>query len=561
MENKWGSFSLGEDLTDHLKRKKSVQKNENTHIFKSRLRWLNRIVFLTFFIIVFNLFSLSAPRNISFSFFKTTHDGWKTSFVSRSDLVDRKGEMLATNLPTYHLAIRPNKIQNKEYVAKNISISIEGLSYENALKKISKSKSYVYLKKAISEKERKAILKLKIEGIELEKIDRRNYPKKNIFAHLIGFTDTDNKGLRGLENGLDSEIRKTPNTPFKIACDSRFQEIIYTALKKGIEKHQAKGGGAILMKSDTGEILSFISLPDFDPNEIGKSPQENRFNKLTSGVYEPGSIFKLFNTAIALETGLSEDKLYDVHTPLKVGRFRINDAHKREEKYTTMDQILIHSSNIGSAQIAWEIGKTNQKKYLKKFGFFEKLNTELGESARPLLPVQWAKSESATVSYGHGISVSPLQIITAVNTLINGGYYLPPRFTPVTQNSFEAHPVISEETSRKMRALMYRIVEEGTGQKVKIDGIQIGGKTGTSEKTFNGKYAHDRLLNWFVSVFPIKNPAYTLLVMIDEPKGLKENWNLKTSAWNAVPITREMIQNILPFLNIEKIRTEKANNL
>ncbi|MBN1783484.1 MAG: penicillin-binding protein 2, partial [Alphaproteobacteria bacterium] len=182
------------------------------------------------------------------------------------------------------------------------------------------------------------------------------------------------------------------------------------------------------------------------------------------------------------------------------------------------------------------------------------------KTARPLLPAKWDKAEMATMSFGHGISVTPLQVITAANALVNGGYYLQPSFTPVDQQSFKSVPIISEETSAKMRKLMYRVVEEGTGQKVKIEGLKIGGKTGTSEKNINGRYEKDKLVNWFVVSFPIENPSYTLLVMIDEPKALKEDWNLKTSAWNAVPITKQILKNILPFLEITLEKKEPSDD-
>ncbi|MBN2676414.1 MAG: hypothetical protein JXR30_04150, partial [Alphaproteobacteria bacterium] len=328
---KWQSFSLGEDLTDHLRARFKKTSEEENKVFHRRIRWLNRIVFVVFCLIVLKLLSLSAPRNLSLSFFDKKQESWKTSFLSRADIIDRKGEMLATNLPIYNLAVRPTKIENKQQFATELAEKITGLSVKEILSKIQTKKKYIYLKKSLSEKEYRALKNLRVEEIELEKIDRRKYPKKNIFAHMIGFTDTDNKGLKGLEYGLDSEIREDPNTPFKLACDLRFQEIIHTVLEAGVKKYQAKGGGAILMKTDTGEILSFVSLPDFDPNELGKYPVGNRFNKLTSGVYEPGSVFKLFNMAIALEEGIPEDKLYEVQTPLKVGRFQINDIHKVEE--------------------------------------------------------------------------------------------------------------------------------------------------------------------------------------------------------------------------------------
>ncbi|MBN1783478.1 MAG: hypothetical protein JW812_00750, partial [Alphaproteobacteria bacterium] len=360
-------FSLGHDLAAHLKAR-ALDRQSVKHANLFRVRLLGWLAFIIFFALTYRLLLISVPRTFSFSLFPNWAESGPITFSSRSDLLDRHGEILATNIPIYHFAIRPKKIKNKDVFIDSVLPLISGISRSNLYKKVHSSKNYVYVKKKISDAARKKLLALQDPAIEFEKIDLRAYPKKQILAHLVGFTGTENTGLKGLEYGLDGLILKDPEQQIKLACDARFQEIIYIALKDGIEKYSAKGGGAILMKADTGEILSLISMPDFDPNDISKSPVENRFNKMISGVYEPGSVFKLFNTAMAIEEGL-EDKWYDVQKPLKVGRFHINDLHKMEGKKAQLDQILIHSSNIGSGQMAWDIGAKKQKSYFEKFGF------------------------------------------------------------------------------------------------------------------------------------------------------------------------------------------------
>ncbi|MHA1540961.1 MAG: peptidoglycan D,D-transpeptidase FtsI family protein [Alphaproteobacteria bacterium] len=545
-------ISVGKDLVSFLRNKIEGKKS---YANKGRIRIITIFSLFVFLTIITKLFSISFPKTFSFSLFEGGVKITQKSLLSRADLEDRNGEILATNISIYNFGIHPNKIKNKNNFTEKILKVLPNYSRQELHKKVNSRKKFVYIKKKISEKTMKLLAKLKDKNMDFEKVDFRSYPKKEIFSHLIGFTNTDNKGLKGLEYGLNSKIIASKKS-IKLSVDSRFQEVIYRVLRSGIEKHKAIGGGAILIKSDTGEILSLISFPDFDPNKLSASPLKNRFNKITTGVFEPGSVFKLFNTAIALENNIAEDKKYAVDKAIKIGGFSIDDDHKMDEKKAGLDQILIHSSNIGSVKMAWDFGINEQKKHLKKFGFLDKIKTDLGDTAHPILPYKWTKIESATISFGHGISVSPLQTILATNALINGGYYLPPTFVPNDKKSFKAKQIISEETSAKMRKLMHRIVEEGTGQKVKIEGLKIGGKTGTSEKIVNGKYDKNRLANWFVSAFPIENPEYTLLVMIDEPKGLKENFNLKSSAWNAVPITKEIIENILPFLDIRKEKNE-----
>ncbi len=528
--------------------KKKFKKNNLIH---GRISFASKCIVVLFLIIASRIAFMSFSFNFN-DWFQTKEKTQITQAQIRSDITDRYGELLATNIPTEHLYANATEILYPEETAKKLVKLFPALSYSTIVKKLKSNKRFTYIQKRLKPSEKEQILLIGDPGLMFENSSQRVYPKGNLFAHLIGFTNIDNKGLGGTELAFDMDLDRM-NEPLQLSVDARIQSIMYDKLKKGIQEYSALGGGAILMNPNTGEIIAMMSMPDFDPKNASSASTDQRFNKMISGVYELGSIFKVFNTALAFENGIPVTKKYNVHEPLRIGRFRIRDDHPLENEMATVEEILVHSSNIGSGQIAWEIGADKQKDFLKKLGLLDALKIDLkeGDIAKPLYPDRWAKAEIATISFGHGIAVSPLQLLTSINAMINGGFYIPPRITPLKDNQPNGHRVISSDVSEKVREAMTKVVEEGTGSKVKTEGITIGGKTGTGEKNINGKYERNRLITAFVSTFPMERPEYTLLVVLDEPKGRKQDFYFKGAAWNAVPISRDIIQGILPLLELE----------
>lgn len=315
----------------------------------------------------------------------------------------------------------------------------------------------------------------------------------------------------------------------------------------------AKGASGLVSDVRTGEIVAMVSLPDFDPNNPKEAHDPDRINRLTTGVYEMGSTFKAFTLAMALDSGKATlNSLWDARGPLRYGRFKIHDDHPMGRALTTKE-VFTYSSNIGAARIALSMGVEAHRAFLKKMGQLDRLRTELPESTAPLVPRRWGELNTVTISFGHGLSVAPLQAVMGINALVNGGYLIPPTFLRRTEEEAKtlAKRVIRQETSDKMRFLMRLNAEVGTARKADVKGYYIGGKTGTSEKVINGRYAKKRVLNSFTAILPADDPKYQVLVMIDEPKGLPETHGFITSGWNAAPTAGKVIARIAPLLGLE----------
>ena len=470
--------------------------------------------------------------------------------IKRADIVDRNGAIIATSLPTVHLYANPSKIINPQKAAQKLAAVLPDIRYEDILKKLTQKGSFVYIKRNLSPSQQYQINYLGIPGLEFEDSEKRIYPHKNLFAHLIGSTNIDNLGVSGMEKALDERLRES-DIPLKLTIDAGIQDTIRQGLAEGIKKFDALGGVAILMDVNTAEVIAMVSLPDYDPNNINKVSERAMFNFATKGVYEPGSVLKVFNAAFGLDKGnIRLTDRFDATKPLKLKYNTIKD-YRGENRWLTLQEILIYSSNIGSAQIALKIGKEKQKEFLKNLGLFDEISHfEVAEKAKPMLPSRWGEETTATVAYGYGISVTPLHIISAFCAVVNGGIFREPTVIANDKNRTEKR-VMKLSTSQKMRKLLRGVVVEGSGKRANVLGYEVAGKTGTANKLVNGKYVQKKVMTSFVGTFPASNPKYALMLMMDEPKGSKETWWFTTSGWNTVPTAGKIIATIAPQLNVK----------
>jgi len=484
--------------------------------------------------------------------------------IARADILDRHGSILATSLPTVNLYANPKKIQNAEDAAEKLSFIFPELSFKDIYQKLTKPNcSFAMIKHDLSPSQQAEVNALGIPALEFQTSEKRVYLQNNLFAHVVGYTDIDNIGKTGIEKSMHKRLTES-SKPLQLTLDIGIQDAIREELAAALKKYQAARAAAILMDVNTGEVLSLVSLPDFNPNISIPVGDSSLFNFITLGKYEPGSVFKTFNTALGLESGKVKitDK-FDATKPIIVQKRKITDFHG-ENRWLSVGEILTHSSNIGSVRIAERVGKEGQRQFLKNLGFFDSVKDfELPEKTAPRFQSEknWSAITVATVSYGHGISVTPLHIITAFSALVNGGIYHTPTIIKSDTPKISRR-VLSEHTSEQMRPLLRDVVLYGSGKKADVKGYEVGGKTGTANKTLNGKYLKNTVTNSFLATFPISNPKYALLVIIDEPQGIKETFGIRASGWNAAPTSGKIIAAIAPQLGLQAnfdIKTQKAH--
>jgi cell division protein FtsI (penicillin-binding protein 3) len=476
----------------------------------------------------------------------------RPDIMARADIVDRNGILLATSLPTASLFANPHKVSDPASAATRIVEALPDLSEEVVAARLSADKGFVWLRRNLTPTQQFEINRLGIPGLDFEEEERRVYPHGRLAGHIIGFTNVDNAGLAGIEQSMDAAISGAKE-PLKLSIDIRVQQIVRQELAAQIEKFKAIGGGGIVLDVRTGEVISMVSLPDFDPNAPAQAPDETRFNRITLGVYELGSVFKIFNHAIALETGAaSMSKSYDATKPIKISRFRISDYHP-ENRWLTVPEIFKLSSNIGSAKMALDIGSERQRKYLGHLGLLRRTSIELPEQSMPMIPARWREINTMTISYGHGIAVSPLHLASAVAATVNGGILRPATLIRAKTHETGGVQVFSAETSDKMRRLLRLVVENGTGRNADAPGYLVGGKTGTAEKQVNGSYKRNALISSFVGVFPATDPRFVVYIMIDEPKGIRESFGYATGGWTAAPVVGGVIKRMAPLMGIKPL--------
>ncbi len=480
---------------------------------------------------------------------------------ARADIVDRNGQLLATTLSTPSLYADTRHIPDAREATRAILSVLPRLNEAEIYAKLTSGKSFVWIKRRMTPTQQYEINRLGIPGLQFINEERRVYPYGDLASHVVGFCGIDNNGLAGIERALDATV-KDSRDPVRLSLDARVQFILHDELAKVIRDFSAKGGAGVIMDVNTGEIIAMVSLPDFDPNHPGRvdaklsaaEAKDRVFNKITLGTYELGSVFKTFNTAMALDSGTATiTKQYDAVHDIKIGRFTITDYHGKH-RYLSVPEVYMYSSNLGSARMALEAGADRQRTFLAKLGLLKPVPIEFDEVAKPQFPSRWREVNVITIAYGHGIAVTPLHAITAVSAIVNGGILRPPTLRKLTPSEVPSGVrVISQKTSEQMRKLMRLVVQYGTAKLAAAPGYVVGGKTGTAEKNIGGRYVEKKLLSDFVGAFPMQDPKYAMLMLVDEPHGTKASHGFATAGWTVVPATSRLVQRIAPILGIQPV--------
>jgi cell division protein FtsI (penicillin-binding protein 3) len=483
--------------------------------------------------------------------------------TARPDIIDRNGEILATDVRTPSLFGEPHRIIDVDEASELLTAAMPDIDAAELRERLASKRRFVWLKREITPRQREQIYRLGIPGIGFLPENKRVYPNGAEVSHVIGHVNIDNQGIAGIEKWLDGRgladlhmaglATEHLQRPIELAIDLRVQHALRDELMAARQKFKALAAVGLLSDVRTGEIISMVSIPDYDPNNPREALDPTRINRLTTGVYEMGSTFKALTVAMALDSGkVTLKSAFDARFPLHYGKFTIHDFHA-QNRVLTVPEIFTYSSNIGAARMALSLGVEHHKWFLRKTGQLDRLRTELPESAEPLVPKRWAELNTVTIAFGHGLSVAPLQAVMAIAALMNGGNLIPPTFLKRSEQQAKALAtrVIKPETSDKMRYLMRLNVEKGTASKADVQGYYVGGKTGTSEKVIGGRYSKTKVMTSFMAVVPADQPRYLLLIMLDEPQPLPETQGFATSGWNAVPVGGAVISRIAPLLGIE----------
>ncbi len=477
----------------------------------------------------------------------------------RAEIRDRNGVLLATTLKTASLFAEPKNVIDRQELASKLSVVLDDMSEAVILSKLASAKNFVWIKRNLTPGQQYKINSLGIPGLHFKEEEKRFYPMGTLASHLLGYTDVDNRGIAGVEKYFDSQLRGSETQPQRIdlSIDVRIQHALRDELSRYMSIFRAIGAAGMVLDVKTGEVLGMASLPDFDPNRPNDFSGDSKFNKVSLGVYEMGSTFKTFTVAMALEAGkVGIYGGYDATKPIRKAGFRIRDDHPKK-RWLSVPEIYMYSSNIGASKMADDVGPKNHKAFLAKIGMLDKPSIELPEIGAPILPPRWNSLETMTISFGHGLSVSPLQLSTGIAAMINGGNYVNPTVIRRDLNKgLLVREVISAKTSDTMRKLMRLVVEKGTGSQAAAKGYLVGGKTGTAEKVEGGRYKRNALLTSFVSAFPMNNPRYVVLAMLDEPKGNASTHGFRSAGWTAAPIVGRLIARIGPILGIAPIDEE-----
>ena len=467
--------------------------------------------------------------------------------ISRADIVDRNGIVVATSLPTVSLYANTHEMLDVEEAVTRIASVFSDINTKELSTRLKKSKNFVWIRRNLSPAQEQEVLNQGIPGFHFLRTERRVYPDRNLFSHIIGGTDIDNNGIAGIEKAFDHALCESTE-PLVLSLDTKIQYAVRDELMSSIEEFKALGGAAIVMDVTTGEILSMVSLPDFDPNKSVDPTAKEKFNMVVSAAIEPGSSAKIFNTAMALESGITPFTQFDARAPIKIGRFTIHDF-KGKCRFLSVEEILKYSSNIGSAKIATSIGCTAQKKFYKHLGLLDPISCELAETQRPIYPRHWTDVSAMTIAFGHGIAITPLHLITVVAGIVNSGIIQRPTVLKCSSPP-PGQRIISTKTSKQMQALMRINVLEGANKYADAPGYFVGGKSGTAEKQKGGRYLKTANYTGFVGAFPMTNPKYAVYVVLDEPKATAKTHGYRTAGWIAAPTAARIIKRIAPLLNM-----------
>ncbi|QTD55560.1 peptidoglycan D,D-transpeptidase FtsI family protein [Parasphingorhabdus cellanae] len=508
------------------------------------------LVFLAIFtVIVGRLISLSILEDA-----KPTRISSSAFVPARGDIVDRNGVPLARTMKGYAVRVVPERVLgDKDLLARQLSELFPDTTASEFLAKLKGSRP-TYLRRRALPNEVKQVHALGEIGIEFPRENERLYPQRDLAAHVLGYVDADSEGVMGMERVLNDRLKDESlrGAPTALSIDSRVQAALESELMVAMTAHEARGAAGIILDVHTGEVMALASLPVFDPNKIRKATMKYQTNEVTQSVFELGSTFKPLTVAAALDAGTVTDLAvrYNATEPIKVGQFTIKDDHG-QNRYLNVPETLVHSSNIVTARLADNLGKEGMEHMIRRLGFDERPHIELAERGRPLWPQSWGRVTNMTVAYGHGIAVTPLHLASAYAALVNGGIWRPATLLKVEPGEeAEGRRVFKAATSARMRQLLRMIVSNGTGRKADAPGYRIGGKTGSAEKPSNGGYNKTSLVSTFAAAFPMDNPRYVVIAMLDEPKGNAETGFQRTAGWTAAPVVRKVVPRVGPMLGV-----------
>ena len=548
------------DFFDH-----DIRKQDQSKFRKMKLLVCSLLLITSFSIIGYRTLSLASinkERISKIAFINMKNKSFQNNL--RGNIYDRNNKILATTISTLSLNINPQEILNKYKTITELIKIFPQLKEVDLFKKLNSRKKHINLLREISPREYSSLLEAGIEGLKVEAKKKRIYPNNTLASHILGATDIDGKGIAGVEKKFDSQLKLGNDVTLSI--HSGIQHVTKRLLLDQIKKFEAEGGAGIVMNAKNGEVFSIVSLPDYNANNYNSILNEDLFNKATKGIYELGSTLKLITAAIAFESKqINENDVFDVSRPLKVSSRIINDFHPLDYAIN-IPEVIVHSSNIGSAKIAEKFGSSTQLKYLRSLGLLNMLSLEIPELSKPLVLLDKKVLSTMTISYGHGISITPMHLASATATIVNDGIKVDPTLIKgkVTKKN---KLIISKETSKKMKSIMRLVVsnKNGTAKKAEAPGYLIGGKTGTAEKVNpSGGYFKKENIVAFTGAFPMNDPEFVITIMIDNPKGQKISFGHRTAGWVAAPVIKQIVTRIAPILDVKpqlQSSSKLSNNL
>lgn len=529
------------------------------NLTQARIRWMILALVLGFGLVGGRLVQLGLVETDS------TIEGQARDVITatRPPILDRNGLEMAVDIRVPSLFAEPRRIIDVEEAVRKLRTVLPNLSEDWLRKRLTGDQGFVWVQRELSPAIEEKVMRLGIPGIDFITESKRFYPGMTEASHILGSTNVDNQGISGIERHMDGEdiallqdlglARGNALTPVSLSVDMRVQHVMHEQLLDAMQRYSAIAAGGVMMDIHTGEIIALASIPDFDPNEPATALVKDSFNRVTAGIFEPGSIFKTVTMAAALDSGAVKiTDQFDARFGIRFGRFTIDDFHGKH-RILSLPEVYKYSSNIGTIRVMQAMGKDNFRAFLTRMGFDARVPFELPEMRLPNVPKELSEVGAATASFGHGLSVSPLHMVTAYAAFVNGGNYIAPTLYKRSPAEAQAmyRRVIKPETSAEIRYLMRLNALEGSGSQMNKEalGYRVGGKTGTAEKVVDGRYSSSKVTNFFGSAFPLDNPRYAMIIMVDEPKA--ENAQRGTTAgWNAGMVTGRIVQRVAPMLGI-----------
>ncbi len=539
-------------MPDPARSDPAASRAERAYLARGRYRF--RLACLAFAL----AFALIGARLVTLGFAATGPNAGGlfdiSSTVHRPDIFDRSGRLLATDIKGATLYADPARVIDVDELAEQVASVLPDIDQDDLRARLKQGRRFVRIKRELTPKQQAEIHELGLPGLGFIDEHRRVYPVGATASHVVGLVDVDNKGLAGIEKFIDDnpQLAMTGAEGVTLSLDLGAQHVLREELGRAIATYRAKAAAGLVLDVHSGEVVALASLPDYDPHRREQALDKERLNRIGFGVYEMGSVFKVFTVAGVLDGGdATLRSSYDASGPIHYASFTIDDFHGKRRSLT-VPEVFIYSSNIGAAKMALDMGVDRHRRFLKKLGLMSRVTTELGESATPIVPPHWQKLTSMTIAFGHGLSVTPLQLAAATLPLVNGGIAVTPTFLPRARGDGMSGGtrVLKHGTSAAMLKLMRLNVLKGTAKHADAEGYRVGGKTGTAEKVVGGRYSTSALLTSFLAAFPTDAPEYLVLVMLDEPQRVQESSNQATAGVNAAPTARRIIERIAPILGV-----------